>query len=210
MSYRISLAGLLGLWLLAVHAPRASAQSTQDTQDTQFYGGYLFGDHLLTQPLSGSNPRLDDNATFGARYTYHFTQQWGVQLGAGYSFGRAAHVTSGDSNLGLTTVDVDLQWIPFPDFELAGHRFVPYAVIGPGYAWANLDHAMFGLAGTSTVTVRDSNGVTGNAGLGVQYELTDRLFLGFEARYRYLSKLVGDFGQGLNTTETTVSVGYRF
>jgi hypothetical protein len=29
-------------------------------------------------------------------------------------------------------------------------------------------------------------------------------------RYRYVSRLVTNFGQGLNTTETRLSVGYRF
>jgi opacity protein-like surface antigen len=40
--------------------------------------------------------------------------------------------------------------------------------------------------------------------------LTSRARVDVDARYRYMNRLVGDFGQGLNTSETTVGVGYRF
>jgi hypothetical protein len=36
------------------------------------------------------------------------------------------------------------------------------------------------------------------------------VFFDFDTRYRYLSKLVSGFGQGLNTAETTLSLDYRF
>lgn len=42
------------------------------------------------------------------------------------------------------------------------------------------------------------------------YYLTNKVFVDFDVRYRYMSKLVSDFGQGANTAETTLSVGYRF
>jgi hypothetical protein len=103
--------GLAILGLSGLHTPFANAQSSAQSgsQDVQIFAGYLFGDRLLNQPLSGSTPRLDDSATYGARYTYHFADQWGVQLSAGYSPSRSAHVASGAGNLGLTTVDLDLQ-----------------------------------------------------------------------------------------------------
>jgi hypothetical protein len=40
--------------------------------------------------------------------------------------------------------------------------------------------------------------------------LRDNVFIDFDTRYRYLSKLVSDHGQGLNTAETTLSIGYQF
>jgi outer membrane beta-barrel protein len=208
MNYRIPVVGLITLCVAALHGQLAQAQAS--SQDIQIYAGYLFGDRMLEMPLSGSTPRLNDNGIFGARYTYHFTDMWGVQLSAGYSPSRAAHVASGDTNLGLTTVDLDLEWDALPDFQFAGHRLVPYTVIGVGYAWANLDHAMSGFAGTTPVTITDSNGYTANAGLGAKYYIQDNLFVGFDARYRYFSKLVSNFGQGMNTAETTLNVGYRF
>jgi hypothetical protein len=38
----------------------------------------------------------------------------------------------------------------------------------------------------------------------------NNLFVDLDARYRYYSKLVSPYGQGLNTSETTVGVGWRF
>ena len=207
MNRRISILSLVILGLTGLHTPPASAQS--NTQDVQIYAGYLFGDRLLETPLSGSTPRLDDSATYGARYTYNFADQFGVQLSAGYSPSRAAHVASGAGNLGLTTVDIDLQFDVLPNFQLAGHQFIPYTVAGVGYAWANVD-TMTGLIGGKPTSISGSNGYTANAGLGAKYFLTNNLFVDVDSRYRYMNRLASDFGRGLNTSETTLGVGYRF
>jgi outer membrane beta-barrel protein len=202
MSSLVIILGLSG-W----HASVAYAQPS--TQDAQIYAGYLFGDRLLEQPLSGSTPRLNDNATYGARYTYHFTDQWGVQLSTGYSPDRNAHVASGTRNFGLTTVDLDLEWDVPLNFQLAGRPLVPYGVVGAGYAWANFD-SMSGVIGTTLVTISDSNSYTANAGLGVKYFLKDNIFVDFDSRYRYMNRLVNNFGQDMNTAQTTLGVGFRF
>jgi opacity protein-like surface antigen len=47
-------------------------------------------------------------------------------------------------------------------------------------------------------------------GLGAKYYMTDNFFVDFDARYRYLSRLINNDGQGLNTAETTLSLGYQF
>jgi hypothetical protein len=83
------------------------AQEQARTQSVEIYGGELFGDDLTHTPVSGRTPRLNDNAAFGARYNYNFTEMWGVQLSGGYIPNRAARVTSGNNKLGLTTVDLD-------------------------------------------------------------------------------------------------------
>lgn len=189
---------------LALHGAPASADE-RSSQEVQVYGGEIFGDRLTETPISRATPRLNDTATFGARYTYGFNEMWGAQLSAGYSPGRAAHVASGDSNLGLTSVDLDAV-LSLP----TGFKIVPYAVLGVGYAWANLDHDILGAAGTRLVAITDSNGYTANAGLGAKYYVTDNLFVDFDVRYRYFSKLVSQNGAGLNTAETTLGIGWRF
>ena len=93
---------------------------------------------------------------------------------------------------------------------LAGHPFVPYAVAGAGYGWANLDHRLTGLEGRTPVTIGDSNGYTANAGLGVKFFMSDAVFVDFDTRYRYLSKLMSTDAQRLNTAEVTLAVGDRF
>jgi outer membrane protein W len=210
MNYRIPALGAAALGIVALHVESARAQPSANSQDLQIYAGYIFGDRLTESPLSGERSRLDDNGTFGARYTCHFSEQFGVQLAAGYSPNRASHVPSDGSDLGLTTADLDIEWHILPDFQFLGHPLVPYAVVGVGYAWAHLDQPILGSAGNTRVSITNSDGVTGNAGVGAKYYLTDRVFVDFDARFRYMSKLVSNYGQGLNTAETSLSVGYRF
>jgi opacity protein-like surface antigen len=188
----------------------ARAQGHEISQDVQIYAGYLFADRLLATPLFGSTPRRDDNGTFGARYTYHFTDQWGVQLSAGYSPNRAVRVGGGGSYLGLTTVDLDLEWDILPNCQFAGHKLIPYSVVGAGYASSDLNHSISAIVGTAPVTITDGNGYSANAGAGAKYYLTDNVFVDLDGRYRYLSKIVSNFGQGMNTSEASLAVGYRF
>jgi outer membrane beta-barrel protein len=209
MNKQLTLLGLAVLGASALHDSPAAAQG-QPSQEIQIYGGEIFGDRMTETSISRSTPRLDDSATFGGRYTYNFTDTWGAQLSAGYSPSYAAHVASGNSNLGLTTVDVDAVWNIIPGYRIAGYKIVGYTVAGVGYAWANLDRAIQGSIGGTPVNITDSNGYTANVGLGAKYYLSDNLFVDFDARYRYLSKLVSNYGQGMNTAETTLGVGWRF
>jgi hypothetical protein len=94
--------------------------------------------------------------------------------------------------------------------EMFGDRLTDTPLSGVGYAWAHLNHELFGFAGTRPALLTDSNGYTANAGLGAKYYLFDNFFLDFDARYRYLSRLTSDYGKGLNTAQTTLSLGYRF
>jgi opacity protein-like surface antigen len=81
---------------------------------------------------------------------------------------------------------------------------------GVGYAKADLDRPLVGIAGGQAVSIGDDDGFTLNAGLGLKYALTERLVLRGEARYRYLDKVVDRFDHQLNTFETTVGLGWRF
>jgi outer membrane beta-barrel protein len=204
MNRQSALLASVTLGATVLHMSPAAAAGA-NSQEIQLYGGEIFGDRLTQRTISGSTPRFNDSATFGGRYTVNYTDRWGVQLSAGYSPGRAGHVRSGDSSFGVTTVDLDGVWNFTP-----GYKIVGYAVAGVGYAWANLDQAILGSVGGPPVTITDSNGYTANAGLGAKYYLTDNLFVDLDTRYRYFSKLVSNYGQGVNTVETTLGVGWRF
>lgn len=208
MNRRITLLSVVAMYI-AARSGLARAQATSGSQDVQIYAGEMFGDRLTNTPLSGATPRLNNSFTFGGRYTYYFTNLWGVQLSAGHSPSRAGHIPRGADDLGLTALDVDVMLNYTPGYRLAGHPFVGYMVLGVGYAWANLDHPALTLAGTTPVTLADSNGYTANIGFGAKYYFRDNL-LDFDTRYRYLDRLVSDHGQGLNTAETTLSLGYQF
>jgi len=210
MNDRITMLGLVTLGVAVLHGAPADAQAQAGSQDVQIYAGEMFGDRLTETPLSGRSPLLDDDALFGGRYTYDLTNQWGLQLSAGYSPSRAGHLLGGDSNLGLTTLDMDVLWNITPGFTLDDHTLIPYTEVGVGYAWADLNHPLYGVTGTTPVALTDSNGYTANVGFGAKYYLTNNFFVDFDARYRYLSRLINNDGQGLNTAETTLSLGYQF
>ncbi len=197
--------GLAASIALALCGSRAAAEDQARTQSIEIYGGELFGDSLTDAPVSGRTPRLNDNAIFGARYNYNFTDMWGLQLSGGYSPNRAARVASGKDNLGLTTVDLDAVWNITPHYPIVG-----YVLAGAGYAWANLDIPIAGEINGRPVILRDSNGFTANVGLGAKYYVMNNLYVNVEARYRYLNRLVSDSNQSLNTAETTLGVGWRF
>src|ERR1700722_9537615 len=193
------------LTALTLRSTAAVAQEQAGTQSVEIFGGEQFGDNLTDAPVSGHTPRLNDNAVAGARYNYNFTDMWGIQLSSGYSWSRAARVASGKDDLGLTTVDLDAVWNITPQYPV-----IAYALIGAGYAWANLDTAIAGQINGRQVMLTDSNGFTANAGIGAKYYLVNNLYVDFQARYRYLNRLVSDSNQHLNTTETTLGIGWRF
>lgn len=210
MNARIPLCGLVVACAIGLlGAPRVASAQT-GTHDLQVYAGEIFGDRLTATPLTGKTPILNDDATFGARYTYDFPQPFALQLSTGYSPGRAAHVAGGDSNLELRTVDLDVLFYVTPPRKVHAHPFVLYTKVGMGYAWAHLSHALLGNVGGLPVRLAGSSGYTANIGIGVKYYLSMNLFVDFEARYRYLSRLLNHYGHGLNTAETTFGIGYSF
>jgi opacity protein-like surface antigen len=139
-----------------------------------------------------------------------WTDTWGMQLAAAYSPSRAGPFASSDTHLGLTTVDPDLEWDMLASLNPLGHNLVPYTLVGVGCAWTSLDKAMHGIVGSVPVRVTDGNSSTAKAGLGLQYYLTDQGLVALDGRYRYISRLVSDYGQGSNTSAVTLSAGCRF
>lgn len=210
MNHRIAILGVIAFGVAALHGAPATAQEHSGSQEIQIYAGEVFGDRFTATPLSGRSPFLDDDAVFGGSYTYDITDQWGLQLSAGYSPSRTGHVLSGDSNLGLTTLDLDVLWNIPSGFTLNDRPLVPYTEAGVGYVWSDLNHPLYGVTGTTPVVLTDSNGYTANVGLGVKYYMTDNFFVDIDARYRYLNRLINNDRQGLNTAQTTLSLGYQF
>lgn len=210
MNDRISMLGFVTLGVFALHGASASAQAQAGSQDLQIYGGEMFGDRLTEAPVTGKYPKLNDDAVFGGRYTHDFTDQWGLQFSACYSPSRVARVAGGADDLGLTTVDLDVLWNITPGFTVGGRTLMPYTEVGFGYAWANLDHPLQGAIGATPVSLTDSDGYTANVGLGAKYYMTSNFFVDFDARYRYLSRLIDNESQALNSGETTLGLGYQF
>jgi opacity protein-like surface antigen len=207
LSTKYALAGsaLAAVAALALESAPVMAQEQARSQSVEIFGGELFGDKLTDAPVSGRNPRLNDDALAGARYNYNLTDMWGVQLSSGYSWSRASRIPNGETNLGLTTVDLDAVWNITPQFP-----FVAYVLAGAGYAWANLNSPITGEINGRGVVITDSNGFTANAGLGVKYYVNSNIYVDAQARYRYLDRLVSESNQHMNTAETTLGIGWRF
>jgi opacity protein-like surface antigen len=202
---KYAVSGFVLVAALLLQSAKAVAQEQARTQSVEIFGGELFGDKLTDAPVSGRNPRLNDDAMAGLRYNYNFTDMWGVQLSSGYSWSRASRVPVGENKLGLTTVDLDAVWNITPQFP-----FVAYAIAGAGYAWANLDTPITGTINGRAVALTESNGFTANAGIGVKYYVSSNLYVDALARYRYLDRLVSASNQHMNTTEATLGIGWRF
>jgi outer membrane beta-barrel protein len=199
-----SLAGLAVLGL-ALNAGPAAAQVESGSQELHTYVGELFGDDLTDTKVSGQTPKLDDDVTYGVRYGYNFTSNWGIELSLGQTATSVTHLVSRDLDLDLTTLDVDAVWHFNP-----GSRFVPYVAAGIGYASADLEAPIRGIVSGQPVAIEDDNGFTLNAGVGAKYFVTDRFLLRLEARYRYLDGIVDKFANSLSTVETTLGAGWRF
>jgi opacity protein-like surface antigen len=189
--------------LLALYAAPGAAQDRTAVQSVDVYAGELFGADLTNTQVSGRTPRLDDNVTFGARYTYKLTDMWGVQLSGGYDPTSASGVIP--RNLRLATTDLDAVW----DFTVRD-GVVIYAVAGAGYAWARLESPIIGQVNGLSAVITEGSGFTANAGIGTRYFLTSNLFVDLDARYRYLNRLVNRSNQHLDTAETTLGFGWEF
>ena len=207
MKKAIKMIGLMAAVPLALQATAAMAQVQPNTHEVDVYVGELFGDDLTKSPINGSTPKVDDDVTYGARYTYQFAPTWAVELSAGSTPTTVTGLRGGDTDLDLTTIDADLVY----NFPLSSDgRLVGYVLGGAGYAFADLDRPIQGIANGSLVTVDDDDGVTANAGIGAKYFATEHVVLKVEGRYRYFDKLVDNLDDSLNGAEATVAVGYRF
>lgn len=205
MTRNLKLASLTSLAALALSALPASAQVQPRTSEVHVYVGHLVGDDLTDTAISGQTPELDDDLTYGIRYGYNVTQNWGIELSLGFTPTEVTNLATSNIDVDVTTLDLDAVY----QFS-TGNRFVPYVLAGIGYANADLDRPITGFAGGQQVSIGDDSGFTLNAGLGAKYFATDRLSIWAEGRYRYVDGLVAAFDDSLNTFEPRIGIGYSF
>ena len=205
MKSREKLVGIAVLAALAMNAAPAFAQAEEGRHEVHLYGGELFGDDLTDRSISGRVPKLDDDFTYGFRYGYTVTRNFGLELSVGETATSVTNLATRDTDLDLTTLDLDAVWNFNP-----GSRLVPYALAGVGYASADLERPIVGTVNGQPVAIKDDNGFTLNAGAGLKYFVNNRFLVRLEARYRYLDQVVDRFDDSLNTFETTLGVGWTF
>ena len=67
--YAVASSVLPAMAALALQSAPAIAQEQPRTQSVEIFGGEAFGDKLTEAPVSGRNPRLNDDALAGIRFT---------------------------------------------------------------------------------------------------------------------------------------------
>ena len=202
---KTSIAGMAVAGALLLGAVPVLAQEATGRSEISVYAGSLFGADLTKAPVSGTVPKLDDDFVAGLRYTYNFNPNFALEGSFGFNPNKVTHLVGDDIDIDVYTADINAVY-NFP----TGTRLTPYVTAGVGYAFANLDRPIVGTVGAQQVSIDDDEGVTANAGVGVKYDLTDRLYARLDARYRYIDKLVDQVEDALNGAEVTLGVGYRF
>lgn len=198
-------AGLMTAGMLALESSPALAQIEPATHELHGFVGYVFGDDLTDTPISGATPELDDDFTFGVRYVYNINEMLGFDASFSYNPNSATNLPTGDVDLDVMMLDLDAVWNFSPTAQ-----FVPYIMGGVGYAFADLDNQIVGIANGQPVVINDDDGFTLNVGVGGKYFINELTQLRIEVRYRYIDKLVDTFDDSLNTFEATIGAGIRF
>lgn len=196
--------------VIGITAMSHQAAAAEAGQELEVYAGASFGDRIVDYPVTGRAMELDDDATFGARYTFWNGSRFGLQLAGGITPTTIQYTQGGDTDVDVYTFDANVVVDLTPQLAVGGYKLQTYAAIGAGYAFADADGPIVGPVGSTVEALDDDGGFTANAGLGAKLYFTDSLYAGLDARYRYIDKLVKTDGRELSTIETTLSIGYRF
>src|SRR5690606_24659286 len=199
------LVGMAVAGTLLVGAVPAMAQQAERHSDFGVYAGALFGDGLTEGPVSASVPKLDDDFVGGLRYAYHFNTNFALEGSLGFNPNKVTGAVGGDVDIDVYTADINAAW----NFR-NGSRLTPYVTAGVGYAFADLDRSLTGNVAGEVVSIDDDDGVTVNAGGGLRYDVSDRVVVRLDARYRFIDKLVNQFDGSLNGGEVTLGLGWKF
>ena len=89
-------------------------------------------------------------------------------------------------------------------------RTVVYGTLEVGGALSDNKTIIRGSVNGIPISIRERDGVTANAGIGVKYSVTKQVEFRIDERYRYIDRLINVHDTWLNTLETTVGVAYKF
>ncbi len=197
---------LIGAFLLAVVPPEfARAEIQAGSQELGIHAGALFGDDLTEETVSGTQPELGDDFVVGLNYTYNLTRHFGLEGRYTFNPNTAKETPGADIDLDLHLVDVNAVYHVNPH-----DPFVFYGTAGVGWALSDIDRDISGTVNGTSVTISDDNSITFNAGIGLKWEVTQRISLRVDARYRYIDQVVDIRQDQLNTVETTAGAVWVF
>lgn len=199
------LISLLLIGAIALISSSAIAEVKSGSHEVELHLGGIVGDDLTDTDISGQTPELGDDFAIGVGYTYNLTPFWGIEGRYTFSPNTAENTPKGDIDLDLHLIDLNALYYLNPENPAAF-----YLTGGVGWAFANLDEDIIGTVNGSSVQIEESDGFTFNAGVGVKYLVNENVFLRGDARYRYITELVDQQEDELNTGEFTVGIGYTW
>lgn len=184
----------------------AAAEIQPGSREFGIHAGVFFGDNLTDQSILGSRPELDDAFIFGVNYLYFPTSAFGLSPRYTYVPSEVKNTPGRGADMNVHLLDLNLHWNANPQ-----GLWNYYLITGLGWAVGDLENDItIGATAGVPTRISDDNGFTYNVGLGANTEMTQRITLRFEGRYRYIDRLVDRIEASLNTWEATVGLGYRF
>ncbi|WP_168059000.1 outer membrane protein [Candidatus Manganitrophus noduliformans] len=184
----------------------AAAEIRPGSREFGIHAGAFFGDDLTDQSILGRRPELDDAFVLGAHYLYHPTMALGVEGRYTFVPSEVKNAPGGGSDMNVHLLDLNLHWNANPRDPINY-----YLITGIGWARGDLDgDIILGSVAGVPARISDDSGFTYNVGLGAATQMTERISLKAEGRYRYIDRLVDRFEESLNTWEATVGIGWGF
>ncbi len=152
---------------------------------------------------SGTRTVLERDNGFGGEiaFGHYIAPQFGVELGAGYFESRAASDTE-QGNLRIRVVPVQLSgklFLPMGSLE-------PYGALGVGIYVTKLE--VNGALGGPDGSTRITYGFHG--GVGINFNLTQSIFVGIEGRYVRARPEFGGQPVRLNGYVASIDLGFRY
>ncbi len=124
---------------IGITAVGQQAIAAEAGQELEVYAGASFGDRIVDYPATGRAMELDDDATFGARYTFWNGSRFGLQLAGGITPTTIQYTQGGDVDVDVYTFDANVVVDLTPQLLIGGRKLQTYAAIGAGYALADAD-----------------------------------------------------------------------
>ncbi len=151
----------------------------------------------------GTTTRLDNHTGFAGELAvgHYFLPIFAIELGAGYFDSRAHPATPpGDTRFRVVpAVATGKAFLPLGPIE-------PYGEFGIGAYFTKAE--VEGNVYNFTTSTRITYGL--HAGAGINFNLTDKFFIGAEGRYIWVKPSFGGQDVRLNGFTTTGDLGFRF
>ena len=169
------------------------------------FGPRNSGINSPTKDINGTSAKIDTKTGFDGELAigHYFLPAFATELGVGYFESKGTSATkSGEANLKVVSMLLTAKGLlPMGEFE-------PFGELGIGAYFETLD--VSGALGNFDSSTKGVFGL--HAGAGVNFNISQEIFLGFEGRYLWVKPSFGFFGQDIKMDGFTLTagLGHRF